>query len=89
MGSIPRFSAHPIGSLLSGPVEPRGAYTNSPWLQNPLRFRQNPPRNMPERSFSSIIVFNFYMADALKVPRDSLEIITPQEYASEFDEGEE
>ena len=44
---------------------------------------------MPERSFSSIIVFNFYMADALKVPRDSLEIITPQEYASEFDEGEE
>jgi len=29
------------------------------------------------------------MADALKVPRDSLEIITPQEYASEFDEGEE
>ena len=39
--------------------------------------------------FSSIIVFNFYMADALKVPRDSLEIITPQEYASEFDEGEE
>ena len=51
MGSIPRFLAHPIGSLLSGPVEPRGAYTNSPWLQNPLRFRQNPPRNMPERSF--------------------------------------
>jgi len=29
------------------------------------------------------------MADALKVPRDSLEIITPQEYAHEFDEGEE
>ena len=29
------------------------------------------------------------LADALKVPRDSLEIITPEEYASEFDEGEE
>lgn len=29
------------------------------------------------------------LADVLKVPRDSLEIITPQEYASEFDEGEE
>lgn len=29
------------------------------------------------------------LADVLKVPRDSLEIITPEEYASEFDEGEE
>lgn len=29
------------------------------------------------------------LADAMKVPRDSLEIITPEEYASEFDEGEE
>lgn len=29
------------------------------------------------------------LADALKVPRDSLEIITPEEYTSEFDEDEE
>lgn len=29
------------------------------------------------------------LADAMKVPRDSLEIITPEEYTSEFDEDEE
>lgn len=29
------------------------------------------------------------LADALKVPRDSLEIITPEEYTSEFDEDGE
>ena len=41
MGSIPLFSVHPVGSLLSGPVEPRG-FENITVMGSIPRFSAHP-----------------------------------------------